>query len=143
MRLAASRSRAGDVLVVAQRDRLEGGSSLRCAQRRYRAARALELAAITGKDARLIELILGESSEVLRAKRDVLIMRHRLGFVMANAGIDRSNLDTSAGGERVLLLPQDPQRSALALRAALGDAAARHPASSSADSFGAPGAAAS
>ena len=55
-------------------------------------ARALESAAITGKDARLIELILGESSEVLRAKRDVLIVRHRLGFVMANAGIDRSNL---------------------------------------------------
>ncbi len=114
--------RADDVLVVAQKivSKAEG---------RYvdlasvtPQARALELATVTGKDARLIELILRESTEVLRAKRDVLIVRHRLGFVMANAGIDRSNIAPGRHGEHVLLLPQDPEASATALRAAL----ARH-----------------
>jgi coenzyme F420-0:L-glutamate ligase/coenzyme F420-1:gamma-L-glutamate ligase len=77
---------------------------------------AERLATITGKDPRLIQLVLSESTEVLRAKRDVLIVRHRLGYVMANAGIDRSNV----GGEnRVLLLPQDPDASAAQLRAKL------------------------
>jgi coenzyme F420-0:L-glutamate ligase / coenzyme F420-1:gamma-L-glutamate ligase len=74
------------------------------------------LASITRKDPRLIELILRESTEVLRAKSDVLIVRHRLGYVMANAGIDRSNV---GGVDRVLLLPQDPDASAMSLRATL------------------------
>jgi len=78
--------------------------------------RAAELAALTGKDPRLVELILSESVEVLRAKPDVLIVRHRLGYVMANAGIDRSNV---GGHDRVLLLPRDPDASAATLRAAL------------------------
>jgi coenzyme F420-0:L-glutamate ligase / coenzyme F420-1:gamma-L-glutamate ligase len=76
-------------------------------------ARAAELAALTRKDARVIELVLQESVEVLRAKPDVLIVRHRLGYVMANAGIDRSNVGSS---DRVLLLPSDPDASAEALR---------------------------
>lgn len=79
-------------------------------------ARATELAAITGKDPRLVELVLSESAEVLRARPAVLIVRHRLGYVMANAGIDRSNV---GGPDRVLLLPRDPDGSAAALRAAL------------------------
>src|SRR5581483_374976 len=79
-------------------------------------ARAAELAALTRKDARVVELVLRESSEVLRAKPDVLIVRHRLGYVMANAGIDRSNV---GGTDRVLLLPTDPDGSAEALRASI------------------------
>jgi coenzyme F420-0:L-glutamate ligase/coenzyme F420-1:gamma-L-glutamate ligase len=71
---------------------------------------------MTRKDPRLVELILRESTEVLRARPDVLIVRHRLGFVMANAGIDRSNV---GGADRVLLLPSDPDGSADALRAKL------------------------
>ncbi|HEX5462029.1 MAG TPA: coenzyme F420-0:L-glutamate ligase [Steroidobacteraceae bacterium] len=78
--------------------------------------RAAELAELTRKDPRLVELVLGESVEVLRAKPDVLIVRHRLGYVMANAGIDRSNV---GGNDRVLLLPVDPDGSAEALAAAL------------------------
>jgi coenzyme F420-0:L-glutamate ligase / coenzyme F420-1:gamma-L-glutamate ligase len=78
---------------------------------------AAQLAALTGKDARIVELVLSESVEVLRAKPNVLIVRHRLGFVMANAGIDRSNVVDS--GRRVLLLPQDPDGSAAALHQAL------------------------
>ena len=128
--------RAADVLVVAQKivSKAEG---------RYVAlgsvtpqARALELASITGKDARLIELILAQSSEVLRAKRDVLIVRHRLGFVMANAGIDRSNLAAADGVERVLLLPEDPERSATQLRTALAARCGVTPGIIISDSFG-------
>lgn len=109
-------------------------------------ARALELAGVTGKDARVIELILGESSAVLRAVPNVLIVRHRLGFVMANAGIDRSNVpgdgDGSASGdgdaERVLLLPLAPDRSAEALRERLLQRAGVRPGVIVSDSFGRP-----
>jgi coenzyme F420-0:L-glutamate ligase/coenzyme F420-1:gamma-L-glutamate ligase len=77
-------------------------------------ARALELAAATGKDAALVEVILSESREVLRSRRELIITEHRLGFIMANAGVDRSNV--SGGPERVLLLPEDPDASSAALR---------------------------
>jgi coenzyme F420-0:L-glutamate ligase / coenzyme F420-1:gamma-L-glutamate ligase len=78
--------------------------------------RAAELAVTTHKDPRFVELVLAESTEVLRAASNVLIVRHRLGFVMANAGIDRSNV---AGPNRVLLLPRDPDGSAAKLRSVL------------------------
>ncbi|MHB8811979.1 MAG: coenzyme F420-0:L-glutamate ligase [Steroidobacteraceae bacterium] len=78
--------------------------------------RAAEIAATTHKDPRFVELVLAESTEVLRAASNVLIVRHRLGFVMANAGIDRSNV---AGRNRVLLLPRDPDGSAAKLRSVL------------------------
>ncbi|MDD5175326.1 MAG: coenzyme F420-0:L-glutamate ligase [Sterolibacterium sp.] len=109
----------GDVLVVAQKivSKAEGSSvNLNTVSP---SARALELAAITGKDPRLVEVVLSESSEVLRAKPDVLIVRHRLGYVVANAGIDRSNVRSPAGEEHVLLLPRDADASAAALRAGL------------------------
>jgi coenzyme F420-0:L-glutamate ligase/coenzyme F420-1:gamma-L-glutamate ligase len=71
------------------------------------------------KDPRVIELILRESSEVLRVRRDVLVVVHRLGFVMANAGIDFSNVDAEQEDSRVLLLPADPDGECGRLRAAL------------------------
>jgi coenzyme F420-0:L-glutamate ligase/coenzyme F420-1:gamma-L-glutamate ligase len=77
---------------------------------------AERLAAITRKDPRLVELVLSESVEVLRSKPEVLIVRHKLGYVMANAGIDRSNVGSA---DRVLLLPVDPDGSAARLRADL------------------------
>ena len=79
--------------------------------------RANELAAKCAKDPRLVELVLRESSEVLRCVKDVLIVRHRLGFIVANAGIDQSNIPDAA--ERALLLPRDPDTSAAEIRAAL------------------------
>jgi len=79
--------------------------------------RALELAAQTGKDARIVELTLRESTAVSRVALGVLVVRHRLGFVSANAGIDQSNLD--GGEDRVLLLPNDPDASARKIRDAL------------------------
>lgn len=78
-------------------------------------ARARELAQAARKDPRVVELMLQESREVLRHRPDVIVVEHRLGFVLANAGIDASNLEP-AGDERVLLLPRDPDTSAAALR---------------------------
>ena len=98
---------------------------------------ALRLAAITGKDARLVELALRESTDVVRAVPHVLILRHRLGHVMANAGIDQSNLGTDGSG-RVLLLPVDPDASATALRGALAERMGVAPAIVISDSFGRP-----
>jgi coenzyme F420-0:L-glutamate ligase/coenzyme F420-1:gamma-L-glutamate ligase len=77
-------------------------------------AEALRIAAECGKDPREVALILGESSEISRIRQGVLIVRHKLGFVCANAGIDHSN--TRPDGEWRLLLPTDPDRSAQTLR---------------------------
>jgi len=78
--------------------------------------RARELGLATDKDPRLVELILSESSEVLRVRRGILIVVHRLGFVCANAGIDQSNVSAGA-----LLLPKDPDRSCRQIRQSLFD----------------------
>ena len=77
--------------------------------------RAIELAGETEKDARIVELILAESARIVRARKGLVIAEHRLGFVMANAGIDQSN---SGGDDRAILLPADPDASAERLRAA-------------------------
>lgn len=83
--------------------------------------RARSLAAETGKDARLVEVILGESTAVLRHRPGLIVVVHRLGFVLANAGVDRSNIE--GGGERVLLLPVDPDASCARLRDGLRERA--------------------
>ncbi|MCH8926614.1 MAG: coenzyme F420-0:L-glutamate ligase, partial [Proteobacteria bacterium] len=81
---------------------------------------ARDLARAVDKDPRLVEVILSESEAVVAHKPGVLVVAHRLGLVLANAGIDRSNVGTREGGEeRVLLLPEDPDASAAALKARL------------------------
>ncbi len=88
--------------------------------------RALALAAETGKDARMVELVLRESTQVSRVAKDVLIVRHRLGFVAANAGIDCSNAVPPAApatsGPWALRLPESPDAAASALQARLQEA---------------------
>jgi len=79
--------------------------------------RAEALAAQTEKDARLVELILQESREVLRTRPGLIIVEHKLGFVCANAGIDHSNV--AGDDEWVLLLPENPDASAERIRAQL------------------------
>ena len=81
--------------------------------------RAIALALEVGKDPRLVEVILSESTRVVRSRPNLLILQHRLGFVMANAGVDHSNVAPQDGVDRVLLLPRDPDASADALRRAL------------------------
>ncbi len=112
MKRAGEVLESGDVVVLAQKivSKAEG-RSVRLAEVTP-TARALELAKITGKDPRLVELMLGESREVLRAKPNVLIVEHRLGFVMASAGVDQSNMPGGSGEEYALLLPENPDASA-------------------------------
>jgi coenzyme F420-0:L-glutamate ligase/coenzyme F420-1:gamma-L-glutamate ligase len=74
--------------------------------------RALALAVQVQKDPRLVEVILAESRRVLRHRPGVLIVEHKLGFVVANAGVDQSNVDPAKGAQPVLLLPKDPDASA-------------------------------
>lgn len=108
----------GDILVLAQKIvSLAEGRKVLLDDIQISAA-AEELAAKTEKDPRLVELILRESEEVVRSKPGVIIARHRLGLIGANAGIDQSNID-HANGECALLLPEDPDRSARTLRASL------------------------
>lgn len=83
--------------------------------------RAKELGQLTGKDARLVEVILGEAREVVRATPHVIIVETRGGLILANAGVDQSNLGEADQGRRVLLLPQDPDGSALALKQKLDE----------------------
>jgi coenzyme F420-0:L-glutamate ligase / coenzyme F420-1:gamma-L-glutamate ligase len=103
-----------DILVVAQKvvSKAEGRhvqlSTVTPGQR------ARELAQASDKDPRLIELVLRESRAVLRTRPGTIIVEHNLGFICANAGIDHSNVTGSE--ETVLLLPQDPDRSAAELR---------------------------
>ena len=109
--------RVGDVLVVTHKIISKAEGRYRNLEDVTPSPRARELAAATGKDAALVEVILSESREVLRCRRELIISEHRLGLVMANAGVDQSNV--SRGREHVLLLPEDPDASSAALRAAL------------------------
>lgn len=111
--------RAGDALVLAQKivSKAEGRRVALASVQPSRRARAL--AQRTGKDPRMVELILRESREVVRVGREVLIVEHRGGFVLANAGIDQSNVNESGDDGHALLLPQDPDASAARLRAEL------------------------
>ena len=106
--------RHGDVLVVAQKIVSKAEGRLVRLDGVAPSADAVALATETEKDPRLVQLILDESAAVVRKRPGVLIVRHRLGFVSANAGIDQSNVD-HAGGEVALLLPLDPDASAAAL----------------------------
>jgi coenzyme F420-0:L-glutamate ligase/coenzyme F420-1:gamma-L-glutamate ligase len=99
---------------------------------------AQTLAGEIGKDPRYVEAVLSESAEVVRYRRNILIVAHRLGFVMANAGIDQSNIEHADGEERVLLLPRDPDRSAAALKARFDAAFAADVGVIINDSFGRP-----
>ena len=108
----------GDVLVLAQKIVSKAEGRLVPLASVTPGERAVELARATDKDPRLVQLILDESTEVMRTRPGVMIVRHRLGNVGAHAGIDQSNVD-HAGGECALLLPEDPDASAAALRAAI------------------------
>jgi coenzyme F420-0:L-glutamate ligase/coenzyme F420-1:gamma-L-glutamate ligase len=95
--------------------------------------RARELAAAHDKDARLVQLVLDESRELLRAERGVLICVTRHGFVCANAGVDASN---AARPDELILLPLNPDASARALRAGIRAACGVAPGVIVSDSFG-------
>jgi coenzyme F420-0:L-glutamate ligase/coenzyme F420-1:gamma-L-glutamate ligase len=80
---------------------------------------ALELASRCDKDPRQMQVLLNESREVIRSRPGVVIVEHKLGYVHANAGIDRSNISSADDNPRLLLLPEDPDASAAKLRETL------------------------
>lgn len=117
LRSADLAPKAGDILVVAQKvvSKAEGNVVDLTAVRP--GAEALRLAETIDKDPRLVEVVLRESTRVVRAQHGVLITEHRLGFISANAGVDHSNV--GLGPDVVSLLPRDPDASARAIRDAL------------------------
>lgn len=123
LRAAGQVLRERDVLVVAQKIVSKAEGRTVDLDTVVPSSEAQRIAQVTRKDPRIVEVILRESEEIVRAVPNVLIVRHRLGFVMANAGVDRSNVPLERAGdavrERLLLLPHDPDGSAAGLRDAL------------------------
>ncbi|MEC3909122.1 coenzyme F420-0:L-glutamate ligase [Sphingobium sp. CR2-8] len=129
--------REGDILVVTQKIVSKAEDRFVDLTHVTPGPEALRLAEITRKDARLVELVLAESRAVLRAVPHVLITQHRSGHVMANAGIDRSNIG-GRQGDYALLLPEDADGSAEGIRLGLKQHFGHAPAVVISDSFGRP-----
>ena len=113
---AGSRLQDGDVIVFAQKVVSKSEERLVRLKDVTPSARALEVAAVTGHDPRLDELILQESNEVLKMRRGLIVVEQRTVFICANAGIDRSNIEPDGEELVVSLLPLDPDASARRLR---------------------------
>ncbi|UVO53698.1 coenzyme F420-0:L-glutamate ligase [Sphingomonas sp. SUN039] len=127
----------GDVLVVTQKIVSKAENRFVALADVTPSARAVTLAQQTNKEAALVELVLRESTDIVRAAPHVLITRHRLGHIMANAGIDASNIG-QADAAKVLLLPEDPDASAAVIRAHLLEHLGLDVAVIISDSFGRP-----
>lgn len=123
----------GDVVVVSQKVVSKAEGRVRRLSSALPSGEARRLAALLGKEPNLVELILAESREILRAENGVLIVETHHGFVCANAGIDTSNLPEPG---TVSLLPEDPDASARRIRAEIQTATGRTVATIVADSFG-------
>ena len=108
----------GDVVAIAQKIVSKAEGRLVDLASVVTSAQAIDIGGQVDKDPRLIELILGESQEVMRLRKGAIIVRHRLGLVLANAGIDQSNIDHH-GNASALLLPVDPDASARRIRDAI------------------------
>lgn len=109
----------GDVLVIAHKVVSKSEGRLVNLADVNPGAQALQIAAQTDKDPRVVELILQESEEISRVRPGLIIVRHKLGFTSANAGIDRSNVAQEGDDETVVLLPEDPDGSAERMRQAV------------------------
>jgi coenzyme F420-0:L-glutamate ligase/coenzyme F420-1:gamma-L-glutamate ligase len=114
----------GDVVVISQKIVSKAEGRVRKLSSVLPSAKARKIAAVLGKEPALVELILEESTEVLRAERNVLIVETRHGFICANAGIDSSNLPEA---DTVCLLPEDPDASARQIRSEITTATAGDP----------------
>lgn len=117
---------SGDVLVVAQKVISKSENCYRYLNEVAAGEDARRLAHQVEKDPRLVQLILSESTEVLRTRPGVIIVQHRNGYVHANAGIDQSNITSDRDNPRVLLLPENPDLSASRLREAIYRQTAAH-----------------
>ena len=100
----------GDIFVVAQKIISKSEGRYVFLNDVIPSKEALKLSKQTDKDPRLVELILKESIKVVRSRQGVIVVEHKLGFIHANAGIDRSNIDSDNKNPKVLLLPKNPDR---------------------------------
>jgi coenzyme F420-0:L-glutamate ligase / coenzyme F420-1:gamma-L-glutamate ligase len=146
--IAASLARSGesgialalsddDILVVTQKIVSRAENRFVALRTVQPSPRAQELAARTQKDPRVVEVMLWDTAEVVRVGPRVIVVRHRLGFTCANAGVDASNV-AEPDADRVLRLPEDPDRSARWLRARLHELTGAAPAVIISDSHGRP-----
>jgi coenzyme F420-0:L-glutamate ligase/coenzyme F420-1:gamma-L-glutamate ligase len=113
--------RDGDVVVIAQKIVSKSEGRTVDLATVIPSPEAIALAAQVEKDPRIVQVVLSESVRVVRSRPNLMIMQHRLGFVMANAGVDQSNVAPTDGVQRALLLPLDPDGSAETIRARLAD----------------------
>jgi coenzyme F420-0:L-glutamate ligase/coenzyme F420-1:gamma-L-glutamate ligase len=123
----------GDVLVVAHKVVSKAEGRVRLLSEVVPSEEAVLLATEQGKDVLVVQAVLDETVELLRAERGVMICETRHGFICANAGVDASN---AASPDELILLPVDPDASARALRARLGELRGVRPAVIVSDSFG-------
>ena len=118
------RLETGDVLILAQKIVSKSEGRLVDLKGIDPSVRARAIAEKCRKDPRFVEIVLRESREVLRVRPGLLVVEHRLGFICANAGVDRSNIGAEQDeGEWVLLLPADPDASCRSLRGRLREMA--------------------
>jgi coenzyme F420-0:L-glutamate ligase/coenzyme F420-1:gamma-L-glutamate ligase len=129
--------KSSDILVVTQKIVSKAEGRIVALADVTPSAKAHQIAGAIGKDPRLVELVLAESSALLRTERGVMITRHRSGLVMANAGIDCSNVGPGSGA-CALLLPLDPDASAARIAEAIEHAHGVRIGVIISDSFGRP-----
>jgi coenzyme F420-0:L-glutamate ligase/coenzyme F420-1:gamma-L-glutamate ligase len=107
---------AGDVVIVAQKVVSKAEGRLVRLAEVVPDQRAMAMAEVVGRDAHVVQVVLDDSRQVLRAQRGLLVVEQRSGWVCANAGVDRSNVEPDSASEYLTLLPVDADASAEALR---------------------------
>ena len=108
--------RRGDILVIAQKVVSKSENRYAYLNDVVPSSNAITIAKNSDKDPKLVQLILNESVKVIRQNRGVIVVENKLGFIHANAGIDKSNIELNADNPKVLLLPEDPDNSALKIK---------------------------
>ena len=108
--------RRGDILVIAQKVVSKSENRYAFLNDVTPSSEAIRIAKNSDKDPKLVQLILNESVKVIRQGRGVIVVENKLGFIHANAGIDKSNIESDAYNPKVLLLPKDPDNSALKIK---------------------------
>ncbi|MCB9122530.1 MAG: coenzyme F420-0:L-glutamate ligase [Caldilineaceae bacterium] len=111
----------GDILVIAQKIVSKAEGRLVRLADVQPGEQARSLADVVGKEPAVIQVVLDDSNEILRVRRGLLVVEQRSGWVCANAGVDRSNVEADGESETLALLPADADASAAALRARLAE----------------------
>jgi coenzyme F420-0:L-glutamate ligase/coenzyme F420-1:gamma-L-glutamate ligase len=119
LRAAGERLQAGDIIVIAQKVVSKAEGRLVRVNDVEASEQAQELAATVGKDPRVIQVVLDDSRAILRVRRGLLVVEQRSGWVCANAGVDRSNVQPDGESDYLALLPEDADASAESLQARL------------------------